>query len=109
MTTSIVHLDLQAELPDIPPDTIVSRTLVNEPGLRCVLFGFAPGQELTEHTSTMAATLHFLAGTAQVTLGDEVHEVGAGALVYMAPNLRHAIHAQEEVVMLLTMAKGTEK
>lgn len=105
MNDYILHPDLQAELPEIPADSIVSRTLVNEPNLRCVLFGFAPGQELTEHTSTKAATLHFLAGRAQVTLGEDVHQVEAGAFVYMAPNLRHAIRAEDEVVMLLTLVE----
>ena len=31
---------------------IVSRTLMRAPNVRVVLFGFAEGQELTEHTST---------------------------------------------------------
>jgi quercetin dioxygenase-like cupin family protein len=35
------------------PNGIVSRTLLSAAGLRTTLFGFAEGQELTEHTSNL--------------------------------------------------------
>lgn len=101
----LVHADLSALLGEIPADSIVSRTLVNEGGLRCVLFGFAPGQELTEHTSPMAATLHVLAGAGTVTLGEETHPVQAGTWIYMPPHLPHAVRAQDRLVLLLTLAR----
>ena len=97
--------DLLAELPDIPPDSIVSRTLHNDERVRVILFGFAPGQELTEHTSSMAAILHFLQGEASLTLGDDVMEVRPGTWAYMQPNLSHSIRARTQVAMLLTMIK----
>jgi quercetin dioxygenase-like cupin family protein len=97
--------DLKAQLPEIPPDTIVSRTLYNEPTARGVLFGFAPGQELSEHTSAKAAILHILEGSATVTLGGDVIEAGPGSLAYMTPNLAHSVLAHDRVVMLLTMMK----
>lgn len=93
-------------LGDLPADAIVSRTLSQSGPLRVILFGFAPGQELSEHSTPMTATLHFLCGHATVTLGDETHEFGPGAWAQMAPKLPHSIRAHDEpVLMLLTMVK----
>ena len=39
------------------PNGIVSRTLLRTANTRTVLFGFAEGQELTEHTSTQHALI----------------------------------------------------
>jgi quercetin dioxygenase-like cupin family protein len=56
--------DVVATITTIPPDTIVSRTVYLGETMRIILFGFAPGQELSEHTSTKEAVLHFLRGEA---------------------------------------------
>lgn len=99
--------DLGAALPTLPVDSIVSRTLSQTPTVRVILFGFAAGQELSEHSTPMVATLHFLTGRATLTLGEEQFEVGPGAWVQMPPKLLHSIRAHEEpVLMLLTMVKA---
>ncbi len=96
--------DPKALIGEVPEDSIVSRTLESAPGLKTVLFGFAPGQELSEHTSSKRALLNFVRGRAVVTLGADRHEVEAGAWVDMPPHLAHSIRAGEEtVVMLLVM------
>mgnify|MGYP003386437013 CR=1 FL=1 len=71
--------------PVIPPDSTVSRTILNQPGLHIILFGFAPGQELSEHTSARTAILHFLRGNARLTLGEENTSAGPGTVVHMTP------------------------
>jgi quercetin dioxygenase-like cupin family protein len=96
--------NLEAEV-TVPENGILSRTLHNDDRLKMVIFGFAPGQELSAHTAPMAASLHFLKGLATVTLGDATHEVGAGAFVYMPARLNHGILAKTEVVMMLEMYK----
>lgn len=98
--------DLRAVLPVIPAESIVSRTLYQSDTVRVILFGFAAGQELSEHTTPMVATLHFLSGRATVTLGPDSFEVGPGAWAQMPPKLPHSIRAHTEpVLMVLTMAK----
>ena len=58
-----------------PPDKgILSRTLYNDDRLKAVLFGFAQGEELSEHTASMPTVLHFLQGEAKLTLGDDTVE-----------------------------------
>ena len=89
-----------------PPDKgILSRTLYSDDRLKVVLFGFAQGEELSEHTASMPAVLHFLLGEATVTLGGDQHETKAGAWVYMPAGLVHGIQAKTPVAMLLLLLK----
>jgi len=107
MSTYQLIEDLGQTLATIPIDSIVSRTLHQEAGLRVILFGFAPGQELSEHSTPMTATLQIISGRATVTLGEECFDVGPGAWAQMPPKLPHSIRAQDEpVLLLLTMVKG---
>jgi quercetin dioxygenase-like cupin family protein len=98
-----VFADLQALVAEIPDDTIVSRTFHGDRDFKAILFGFAPGQELSEHTAARPAVLHFLSGRAYVTLGQERFEAQAGTWVHMPAHLSHSIYAQDEVRMLLLL------
>jgi quercetin dioxygenase-like cupin family protein len=105
MTTTYTHFsDLTKEVQ--PPDKgILSRTLFSDDRLKVVLFGFAQGEELSEHTASMPAVLHFLQGDAKLTLGDDTLEARPGTWVNMAKGLRHSIQAKTPVVMLLLLLK----
>jgi quercetin dioxygenase-like cupin family protein len=94
--------DLSA-LFEIQPDSIVSRTFFKGGRLKAVLFGFGAGQELTEHTSSQAAVIQILQGQAAVTVGDDRYELGSGSWLHLQPNVKHSVHANSPVVMLLTM------
>jgi quercetin dioxygenase-like cupin family protein len=85
------------------PNGIVSRTLLRSENSRAVLFGFSEGQELTEHTSTQYALIQILSGTCEFSLAGRPHELKAGDLLYMPPNLPHAVRATEQFSMLLTL------
>jgi quercetin dioxygenase-like cupin family protein len=74
--------------------------------VKAVLFGFAPGQELSEHTAAAPAILHFVRGEARLTLGGDVTEARAGAWVHMPAQLPHSVFARTPVVMLLLLLKG---
>ena len=84
---------------------IVSRTLLRTATSRVVLFGFAEGQELTEHTSTQSAIVQILSGECEFSLGGIAHPAKAGDLIYMPPNLAHAVTATKQFSMLLTLTK----
>lgn len=90
-------------MPDIPAGSIISRTVYGDKGVKATLFGFAAGQELTEHTAARPAVLHFLAGEAEVSLGGETMMAAAGTWIHMQANLTHAIRAKTPVIMLLLM------
>ena len=87
------------------PNGIVSRTLLQTPNLRAVLFGFAEGQELTEHTSTQHALVQILSGECDFSLDGKSNHLTAGDTLYMPPNLRHAVKALTQFSMLLILSK----
>lgn len=95
--------DLADLLPEIGEDTIVSRSVYQDGQLKAILFGFAPGQELSEHTAARPALLHFLKGEAELTLGKDSSNAGPGTWAHMEAHLPHSIVARTEVVMLLLM------
>ena len=91
------------------PNGIVSRTLLKTPHTRTVLFGFAEGQELTEHTSTQHAVVQVLSGECECSLAGKPHPLKAGDFLYMPPNLPHALKATSQFSMLLTLSKPETK
>ena len=50
--------NLLAQLSEIAPDSIISRTFYADEHVKVILFGFAAGQELSEHTASKPAMLH---------------------------------------------------
>jgi len=88
---------------------IVSRTLLRTANMRVVLFGFAEGQELTEHTSPQSAVVQILSGECEFFLGGKPHPAKAGDLIYMPPNLRHSVSATKQFSMLLTLSQSTRQ
>lgn len=109
MTSETFITNLNADYGDIPTDSIVSRTLLGNDNVKAVLFGFAVGQELSEHTASMPAIIHILSGEGILKLGEATHEVTAGAWAYMPAGLNHALTAKTEVRMLLLMLRGSKE
>jgi len=83
---------------------IVSRTVFHTANCRVVLFGFAAGQELSEHTSTQHALVQILSGECEFFLAGKPHQLKTGDLLYMPPNLPHAACATQPFSMLLTLS-----
>jgi quercetin dioxygenase-like cupin family protein len=98
--------DLASLAPEVPADAILSRTFHEDERLKVILFAFAPGQELSEHTASEPAILHFLAGEAALTLGDDRRQAGPGTWAYMPARLKHSIRANTRVLMLLLLYKA---
>jgi len=88
------------------PNGIVSRTLLRAGAARVVLFGFAEGQELTEHTSTQHALVQVLSGECEFALAGKPHNLKPGDFLHMPPNLPHAVKATKQFSMLLTLFKA---
>lgn len=105
MTTSYTHFADLAQEAQPPDKGILSRTLFGDDRLKVVVFGFAQGEELSEHTASMPAVLHFLRGEATVTLGKDRHEAKPGTWAHMPAGLKHSIQAKTPVVMLLMLLK----
>jgi quercetin dioxygenase-like cupin family protein len=103
--TPYTHINDLAKEAQPPENGILSRTLYNDDRVKAVIFGFAQGEELSEHTASMPAILQFIQGEATVTLGDDRHEAKVGTWVHMPAGQRHSIQAKTPVVMLLMLVK----
>ncbi len=97
-------LDLAKEV-EPPKNGILTRTLFNDDHVKAVIFGFAQGEELSEHTASMPAILHFIQGEATLTLGDETVEAQPGTWIHMPANLKHSVQTKTPVTMLLLLLK----
>ncbi len=87
----------------VPDDSILSRTIYRDEQLNVILFGFAAGQTLSEHTAAVPAVIHILSGEALIGLGDTRHEAGPGTWLHMDARLPHSILARTPLTMLLIM------
>jgi quercetin dioxygenase-like cupin family protein len=102
-TTAVLDLDSATEF---SANGIVSRGVITAPGLRVTLFGFAAGQELTEHTSSSRALIQILSGSSTWMIAGERRTLRAGELLHLPPGTPHAVRADEPFSMLLTLARG---
>lgn len=94
--------DLAAEL-EIPTNGTLSRVLYKDDQVRVVGFAFDAGQELTEHTTPLAAVVQVISGRLLVTIDGERVEVDTTSWLHMSPSLPHTVHAAEPTVMILTL------
>ena len=95
--------NLADQIEAIMAESIISRTIHHGDFTRTILFAFAAGQELSEHTSAKTAMLTFLKGEAELKLGSDSVAAQAGTWVEMPPHLPHSIRAKTPVLLLLTM------
>jgi quercetin dioxygenase-like cupin family protein len=98
--------DLAGEIPSIPEDSIISRTFYSDDEIKAILFGFATGQELSEHTASTPAILYFISGEADLTLGGDPQKAQPGTWVHMDARLPHSVKAKTPVTMLLLLVQN---
>lgn len=106
MTTDKLYsllTDINQAVQEIPLDSIVSRTVYRDRSLKAIVFAFAPGQELSEHTASVPAIIQILEGECEVTLGEDHYNARAGFWVHMPAKLPHSLLARTPVRMLLLM------
>jgi quercetin dioxygenase-like cupin family protein len=97
--------DLATEAP-IPDRGILSQTLSNEGDIEFLLFAFAAGEQLSEHTSARPAIIHILAGEGELTIGGDAHPARPGTWLRMAPEVKHSLIARTPMQMALYLLPG---
>jgi len=97
-----------AGLVNYAPDSIVSRTIVDNKAGSVTLFAFDAGQNLSEHTAPFDALVQVLDGEGEFTVGGEPHDVGAGQILLMPAGVLHSVKAIVRFKMLLTMLQSKE-
>lgn len=106
MNTAYTVIPSVLEEINVPEKGILSHTIFNDASVKIILFGFAPGQELTAHTAPMPATIQVVNGEADITLGTDLVHAGPGCVIHMQPHLAHGIVAKTPMTMLLTLVKA---
>jgi quercetin dioxygenase-like cupin family protein len=76
----------------------------HEKTLRQTVIAMTAGAELTEHASPGQASVHVLRGRVALTAGGESWEGRDGDLI-IVPDAPHALRAEQDSVILLTVAK----
>lgn len=68
-----------------------------------VLFSFEPGGHLDEHSAPGLVTIHALEGRLVVAAQGVDHQLEAGSILILDPDVRHDVRASERSAMLLTV------
>jgi quercetin dioxygenase-like cupin family protein len=95
-----------AGLVDYQEGSIVSRTVIERDTGTVTLFAFGAGQGLSEHTAPFDALVCVLDGAARVSIGGDENIVNAGEMIIMPADIPHALHADEQVKMMLVMIRS---
>ncbi len=104
---ALFFADLAAEAPPVDRG-IHSQTLYDGPDLRLVLFSFAPGEELSEHTAARPAVVHVLDGDGDAVVGGEPHALAPGTWFRMPARMAHSIRARTPLRVALYLLPAAE-
>lgn len=100
------YADLLAET-TLPARGILSQTLSKADGVELVLFAFAAGEALGEHTSARPTIIHVLSGEGDLAVAGELHAARPGTWVRMPRDCRHGVTARTPLVMVLYLLPST--
>ena len=96
------------ELAQYAPGAVVSREIVNKGIGTLTVFAFDAGQGISEHSAPFDAIVQILDGKSEWTIGEKEVTCSAGEIMIMPANIPHAVKANEQFKMLLTMIKVKE-
>ena len=80
----------------------VKRVLVAD-GARVVVFNFAAGQGLAEHTAAFPILVQSIRGHIQFTADGRTTDLRPGDIAHLQARLRHAVHAVTDATLQLVM------
>lgn len=105
--TVLFFADLVAEAKSVARG-IHSQTLYDGPDVRLIVFAFAPGEELSEHTAARPAVVHVLDGEGDAVVGGEPHALGPGTWFRMPARMPHSILARTPLRLALYLLPSGE-
>lgn len=100
----MTHADLHPFL----SDTIGlarTTTLFRENGLRTLLLHLKASEQIPEHQTRGAITVHCLKGEAIFLSGDVRVELRPALLISLAPGTPHSVVAQQDTLLLVTVSE----
>jgi len=97
-------VDLLQACPVVPGAT-VSKSLINLPEGKVVLFAMDAGQEMSEHRAPFVATVQVLEGRMRFGVGNVERDMTASDWLVMPPDAPHRLSALEPTRFVLTLFK----
>ncbi len=88
---------------DILKGQVVSKTLIQNEKVSITLFAFDKGEEISTHKSHGDAMVTVLEGSGRFTVDGIKYIVKSGETIVMPAEKPHAVFAEEEFKMLLTV------
>lgn len=92
-----------AEEVQIQRGQVVSKTLAQNNCVSITLFAFSKNEEIGMHDSKGDAIVTVLEGTGRFTVGENIYVCNAGETLVMPATIPHAVYAEEDFKMLLTV------
>lgn len=90
----------------LPPESGKrSIVLTDDAKTKVILFSFAAGAGLAEHTALFPALIQIIAGEAELTLGEQAVPGRPGTWIQMTAKTPHSVTAKTPMVLLLTLLK----
>jgi quercetin dioxygenase-like cupin family protein len=102
---STLHFSLNQHI-DYQEGSVVSKEVFKNQAGTVTLFAFAQGQGLSEHKTPFDALVYVIDGEADITISGIINKVKAGEIIHMSAGKPHALKANKQFKMLLTMMKG---
>jgi quercetin dioxygenase-like cupin family protein len=99
------RLDL-SKLVEYSDNGVISKRVLENSSGNITLFSFDKEQKLSEHSAPFDAFVQVLEGKAKIIIGGKTNILVAGDSIIMPANVPHAVYAEEQFKMLLTMVKG---
>jgi quercetin dioxygenase-like cupin family protein len=79
------------------------QTLYHQDGYTIAIFAFDRFTGLSTHNANGIVNIHVLRGCMKITAANQVHELRAGQMLILAPGMEHAVAAEEEGEILVTV------
>ena len=95
-----------AELVSYQTGSVVSRQITKAEVGNVTLFAFDAGQELSEHTAPFDALVHVVEGEAEIIISGKSFHLKSGDAIVMPADDLHAVKANSQFKMLLTMIRA---
>ena len=95
-----------AQMLDYSENSVVSRTIIKKETGTITLFAFDAGQGLSKHSAPFEALVEIIDGSAEIIIEDDAHSLEKGEAIILPANIPHAVNAEKQFKMILTMIKS---
>lgn len=97
---NLSHFDLT--IPEnIEEKATISKNFFKSDGFKAMLFSFASGEELSDHSSKKQAALHVLKGSGEFSTTDETVKLEKDTWIHIPAEKVHRVSATTELHFLL--------